>query len=113
MKEKNEVTPTVVAQINQVSIAVIENGDKQVAGKLLCKAFGIDEEAQRQKIQNDVIGDSTTLQSKLVGAHRKNRSLVIIPIKYVFGRLFTINPYKANKAPFTIGISKEKGGCYE
>jgi hypothetical protein len=87
----NESTTRTIARINQVDIVVIENEEKRVAIKPICKALGIDEEAQRQRLNNDPILSSVTLTSKATGADGKSYEMVTIPFKYVFGWLFRID----------------------
>lgn len=82
---------TTVARINEIDILVIENGEKRVAIKPVCKALGIDEEGQRQKLISDPILSSVTLISKATGADGKQYEMVTISFKYVFGWLFRID----------------------
>jgi hypothetical protein len=86
-----------VAVINQSNILVIENGQKLVPIKPICEALGIDVDSQRKKINEDEILSSTTVLSTVVAADGKQREMVCIPFKFIFGWLFTINP--ANVKP--------------
>lgn len=80
-----------IARVNNVAIQVIsENGTKLVPVKPICEALGIDEDAQRRKLKEDDFLSSTTVLSTAVGADGKDREMVCIPYKYVFGWLFTI-----------------------
>lgn len=91
MKNEKEATQTTVAKINNVEILVIENGEKRVAVKPICEALGIDFSAQLQKLKSDPILSSTMGLSTTVGADEKQREMVTIPFKYVFGWLFRID----------------------
>ncbi len=111
-KSKSEATSTVVAKINEINIVVVENGEKRVALKPICEALGINYESQYTKIYNDDILSSTIALSTMVGADGKERDMVTIPIKYVFGWLFTINPKNVNPAAKETVI-KYKMLCYD
>ena len=85
------IKTTTVARINQVDILVIENGEKLIAIKPICKALGIDEDAQRRKLNDDPILNSVTVLSTATGADGKQYEMVTIPFKFVFGWLFRID----------------------
>lgn len=85
------VNTKTVARINQVDIVVIENGEKRVAIKPICKALGIDESAQRKKLNEDPILNSVTVLSTATGTDGKSYEMVTIPFKFVFGWLFRID----------------------
>lgn len=106
------VKTTTVARINKVDILVIENGEKRVAIKPICQALGIDEEAQRQKLNSDPILSSTTLLSKVVAADGKEREMVTIPLKYVFGWLFRIDSRNV-KEEAKEAVLKYQIECYD
>lgn len=101
-----------IAKVNNVSIIIIEDGEKRVAVKPICEALGIDPESQRKKISGDEILGSTTVLSTAVGADGKERQMTTIPFKYVFGWLFSINP--KNVAPEAKEIViRYKMECYD
>ena len=87
----SEVKTTTVAKINNVEILVIENGEKRVSVKPICEALGVDYPSQYTKLQNDPILSSTVGLDTMVGADKKDREMVTIPFKYVFGWLFRID----------------------
>jgi len=91
MITKKEATTTLVAKINNVDIVVVENGNKLVPIKPICEALGIDVDSQRKKLKEDPILSSTTVLSTAVGADGKDREMVTIPFKFVFGWLFRID----------------------
>jgi hypothetical protein len=82
-----------IAKVNEVTIQVVsENGLKLVPIKPICEALGIDEDAQRRKLKEDELLNSVTTLSTATGSDGKQYEMVCIPLKYVFGWLFTINP---------------------
>ena len=112
MNKKNEATSTVVAKINNVEIIVIENGQKRVPIKPICEALGIDEDAQRRRLKEDPILSSTTVLSTAVAADGKNREMVTIPFRYVFGWLFRIDSRNV-KEEAREAVLKYQVQCYD
>jgi len=113
MKNVNEkgATTNTVAKINNVSIVVVENGDKYVAVKPICDALGIDFQKQLERIKDDeIIGQLYTIRY-MVGADGKDREMGVIPFKFVFGWLFSINSKKV-AAENREAVVKYKLECY-
>lgn len=101
-----------VAKVNHVSIQLIsDNKEKLVPIKPICEALGIDEDAQRRKLQEDEFLNSTTVLSTVVAADGKNREMVCLPFEFIFGWLFTINP-KNVKEEAREAVSKYRIECY-
>ncbi len=89
---------TLISKINGVDIVTVErDGEIFVPIKPICEAIGIDDRAQRDKIQSDEILGATGVLSTSVAADGKGREMFCLPLKYVYGWLFTINP--KNVAP--------------
>lgn len=89
---------TLISKINGVDIVTVDrDGEIFVPIKPICEAIGIDIESQRDKIQSDEILSSTAVLSTAVAADGKEREMLCLPLKYVYGWLFTINP--RNVAP--------------
>lgn len=86
-----EQTVKTVARVNNVDIQIIENGEKRVAVKPICEALGIAFEGQFSKLKNDPKWSSTVMLSITVGADKKQREMLTIPMKKVFGWLYSIN----------------------
>ena len=105
-------TTTRIARINQVDIVVIENGEKRVAIKPICKALGIDESAQRKKLNEDPILNSVTVLSTATGTDGKSYEMVTIPFKYVFGWLFRIDSRNV-KEEAREAVLKYQLECYD
>lgn len=106
-----EAKTTTVAKINNVQITMIENGEKLVPIKPICEALGISHQAQMEKLQADEILSSTVRLSLTVGMDKKEREMVCLPLKFVFGWLFTINP-KNVKPEAQESVARFRMECY-
>lgn len=91
MIKKNEATSRVVAKVNGTEIVVVENGQKWVPVKPICDALGVDYPTQYTRLKNDPILNSIIGLNPMVGADGKDREMVTIPFRYVFGWLFRID----------------------
>lgn len=102
-----------IATINHNDLIIVENnGRKWVPIKPICDIMGIDVEAQRRKILEDEILRSTAVLSTAVGADKKDRQMTCLPLEFVFGWLFTINPDRV--APDAReAVIRYKLECYE
>ena len=112
LKSQQNATSTVVAKINDVSIIVINNGEKRVPISPICHALGINSNNQIEKIKNDEILSSTHMLSISVGADGKEREMFTIPLMFVFGWLFTINPKNVSPKARE-NVIKYKLECYK
>lgn len=106
-----ETTKT-VAVVNGTKIQVIENGEKLVPIRPICDALGIAHQPQIEKINSDEFLSSTVMLSMTVGADGKEREMLTIPYKYIFGWLFTINPKNVNPEAKE-SVLKYRMECYE
>lgn len=106
-----ETTKT-IAKVNNVSIQMIDNGEKRVAIKPICEALGIDVDSQRKKINSDEFLNSVTVLSTATGSDGKAYEMLTIPYKYIFGWLFTINP-KNVKPEAQEAVMKYRMECYD
>jgi hypothetical protein len=111
LKDMKETTRT-VAVINNSKILVIENGQKIVPIKPICEALGIDVDSQRQKIKDDQILSSVAVLSTATGSDGKQYEMFCLPLKYVFGWLFTINPSNV-KEEAKEAVIQYKEACYD
>ena len=104
---------TLISKINGVDIVTVErDGEIFVPIKPICEAIGIDARAQRDKIQSDEILGSTGVLSTLVAADGKEREMYCLPLRYVYGWLFTINPKNvAPEAREAVAVYRRK--CYD
>lgn len=73
-------------------IKIIQLNDDLIPIKPICEALGIDESSQRKKIQDDEFFSSTAVLSTAVGADKKEREMLCLPLAYIFSWLATINP---------------------
>jgi len=110
--QMTEVKTSTVARINQVDIVLIENGEKRVAVKSICEALGVAFEPQFTKLKSDPILKSTVMLSITVGADGKDREMVTIPFKYVFGWLFGIDSRNV-KEESREAVLKYQVECYD
>lgn len=81
-----------IAQVNNVAIVAGNDASKLVPIKPICEALGIDFDSQRKKLKDDEDLNSTTVLSTVVAADGKEREMLCLPLEFVFGWLFTINP---------------------
>lgn len=102
-----------IAKINGVEIsAVVENGEYFLPIKPICEAIGVKYSTQLDKIRQDETLCSTVPLRGIVAADGKTREMVVMPLKYIYGWLFTINP--ANVAPEAKQkVIEYRRECYE
>lgn len=102
-----------IARINGVEIpAVVENGETFIPVKPICEAIGVADQKQREKIQNHPILSSVGTLRVSTGADGKKYEMFCLPLKYVYGWLFTINP--GNVSPEAKeNVIKYQNECYE
>lgn len=81
----------VIARVNNVDI--VSTSDEQLIPiRPICEALGVAYERQSTKLKEHPILSSTVTLRVMVAADGKNREMLCLPIQYVFGWLFTINP---------------------
>lgn len=91
-QNKTTSSTTTVAIVNKQKIQVlVENGNEFVPIRPICDALGIDAKSQRDRIKRDQILSSTEVTMTSVGADGKNREMTVLPLRFVFGWLFTID----------------------
>ncbi len=103
---------TRVATVNNVAIVVTGDENQFVPVKPICEALGIDFEGQRQRINRDEILSSIAFMTKVVAADGKEREMVNLPFKYVFGWLFTIDTSRVSEEARP-AVIKYKLECYD
>lgn len=113
MNQENQAASTVAAKINNQELVIIsENAGKLVPIKPICSALGIDFKSQYAKLKDDENLSSVMVLSTTTGADGKNYEMTCLPLKYIFGWLFTINP--GNVSPEAkISILKYRMECYD
>lgn len=106
-----ETKTTAVAKVNGIDILIIEGDEKRVAVKPICEALGIAFEPQFTRLKSDPILSSTVTTSITVGADGKQREMVTIPFKFVFGWLFRIDSRNV-KEESRAAVEKYQLHCY-
>ncbi len=90
-----------------------ESQQHYVAIRSICQALGIDHQKQFERIKNDYIlkdvYTDTVYASDEIGRKQK---MFCLPIKYIFGWLFSIDETKINERAKPTFI-KYKAECYE
>ncbi len=86
----------IITRVNNVDI-VATSDEQLVPIRPICEALGVDFAGQRKKIQEDEDLSSVVDLTPSTGADGKQYEMLCLPIRYIFGWLFTINP--ANVKP--------------
>ena len=76
--------------INNVDIVVTNDG--LVPVKPICEALGVAYERQFSKLKEDEDFSSIITLRVMVGADGKDREMCCLPVRFVYGWLYTINP---------------------
>jgi uncharacterized protein YktB (UPF0637 family) len=102
-----------IITVNEKEIIIATfNNEKYVAIKPICKAIGVNFQKQLSKIKEDeILGQVYTLRD-IPGADEKVQKMGAIPLKYVFGWLFTINPNNV-KPEVKQDLINYKKECYD
>ena len=102
-----------VAKVNEVSIISLEEGrGKLIPIRPICDALGVSMQKQLEKIKEDEDLTSTVTLRVMVAADGKDREMVCLPIEFVFGWLFTINP-KNVKPEAQAAVRQYRMQCYK
>ena len=80
-----------IARVNNVNLLVCQEPEQLVPIRPICDALGIDASNQIGRIKRDEILSSTMVVTTMVAGDKKDREMLAIPIKFVFGWLFTID----------------------
>lgn len=110
---KDEKSTKSVATINNQQIVIVsENGEDFVPIRPICDALGIEFSSQLKRLKRDEILNSTVVTVTTVGADEKQREMVAIPYRYVFGWLFTIEASQVRHEvrPAVLAYQKQ---CYD
>lgn len=100
----------IITRVNNVDI-ISTSEEQLVAIRPICEALGIAYERQTTKIKEHPILSSTVTQRVMVAADGKQREMLCLPLEYIFGWLFTINPANVGEEarPALIAYQQE---CY-
>lgn len=106
-------TTHTLARINNTDVQVVENeSGRFIPVKPICQLLGIDYEAQRVRFESDEILNQLPFLQRAVAADGKEREMLCIPYKYIFGWLFKIDTSRINETarPAVIAYQRE---CYD
>ena len=103
-------TKTIV-RVNNVDI-IATNDEQLVAIRPICAALGVDVDSQRKRIERDEILGPTAVMMTVVAADRKEREMYCIPLRYVFGWLFSIDTSRVNEEA-RLAVAAYKKECYD
>lgn len=103
-----------ISTINGVEIfaEITENGSVFVPIKPICAALGIADNKQREKIQEDDILASVGTLRVSTGADGKQYEMYCLPLEYVYGWIFTINPRNVADSAKE-AVKKYRRECYD
>lgn len=83
---------TTVAVVNNQKIQIITSeGRELIPVRPICDALGIDPWGQQKRIKTDKILSSVADTVSATGADGKNYEMTVLPLRFVFGWLFTID----------------------
>lgn len=108
----NQQKQKTIARVNNTDIVIIQNGEQRVPVKPICDALGIDFSTQVRKLKSDEILSTTVVIMPTVGGDEKQREMITIPYKYVFGWLFRIHPNKVSPEARE-SVLKYQMECYD
>ncbi|MBK2258981.1 phage antirepressor N-terminal domain-containing protein [Francisella philomiragia] len=97
---------------NQDIVVASQNGIDYVSAKHICDNLGIDWGSQHRKITKDDVLKSSIVIMTIEGEHGKSREMLMIPVEYLNGWLFTISPNKVNPE-IKEKIIEYKKECYK
>lgn len=102
-----------IATINGTEIyAVNHEGETYVPIRPICTAIGVDDKRQKDKIESDPILSSVWGSAPSTGADGKEYEMICLPLRYVYGWLFSINPDRV-KPEARDRVIEYKRKCYD
>lgn len=110
-KETNRLS---IGRINGVEIYAVKSDDGSilVPVKPICEAIGVRFDTQYEKLQKHPILSSVIPLRGTTGADGKTYEMVCLPLEYVYGWIFTINPKNVSEDARDNVIRYQKK-CYE
>lgn len=105
------MTTSIITRVNNVDIVATNNAEKLVPIKPICEALGIDYKVQWQKIKDDEDLSSVMVLSTTTGGDGKSYEMCCLPVEFIYGWLFTINP-KNVKPEAQEAVRKYRMLCY-
>lgn len=102
-----------IKRVNETGITIIQDGnDIFVPVRPICDALGVTFSRQRKKIMDDPILGSVVALKATTAEDGKQYEMVNLPLEYVFGWLFTINPDNVASEEAAVAIIRYKRECY-
>lgn len=102
-----------IVKINKVDVVCpLDKGEQYVAIKPICEILGVSHQGQFKRIQADEILSSVVNQWLTTGADSKKYDMTCLPLRYVFGWLFSIDTEKV-KPEAKEQVIKYKRICYD
>ena len=101
----------IIVRVNNVDI--IATSDEQlIAIRPICEALGLDADSQRKRIERDEILGSVACVIHATGRDGKQYEMYCIPLRYVFGWLFSIDTSRVSEEARP-AVMRYKAECYE
>jgi hypothetical protein len=102
-----------LTEVNGTEIQIVktENG-YFIPVRPICDALEIGESGQRQRIERDEILSSCACVIHAVGADKKDREMLCLPVKFIHGWLFSIDVSRINEDAKE-NVVKYKLECYD
>lgn len=102
-----------IITVNDQDIQIINSGEEKIVPiRPICDALGVDYSSQYTKLKDDEQLSSTIVLSTMVAADNKKREMVCLPLRYVFGWLFLINPNNVHP-DVKESVKKYRLQCYD
>ena len=102
-----------ITRINGVEIpAVVKDGETYLPIKPICQAIGVNYATQLEKLKSHPILSSVIPLRGTTGADGKTYEMVCLPLKFIYGWLFTINPGNVSEEARE-KVIKYQMECYE
>lgn len=105
---------TLITRINDVAIAATSNeqGEVLIPIRPICDALGVSYERQYRKVYDDEFLSSVVALRATTGTDGKKYEMVCLPLQYVFGWLFTINPANVSEEARP-AVKRYRLECYD
>ena len=102
-----------IKRVNETNITIVHEGnDIFVPIRPICDALGVTFSRQRKKILEDPILSSVVALKATTGADGKRYEMVQLPLEFIFGWLFTINPDNVGSDEAAEAVIRYKRECY-
>ena len=90
----NQISTQTISFNHQSLVTFEQNGTHYTAMKPICENIGLAWEPQLARIKRDDVLSSTMIVMIMVAEDGKKREMICLPIEYLNGWLFSINPNK-------------------